>query len=92
MRGISHEREPVQIGTKRKRVVSSNENASGQPTRGSRLKRIKATRIQECEEDEASGMEVDTPTTWAASETIQTRMKALWILVSFSFSFIYIIH
>lgn len=69
MRDISHERDNVQIGTKRKRVTSSNENTAGGPsTRGSRMKRIKATRQQDSDDDAASGMEVDTPTTWAASD------------------------
>jgi mitogen-activated protein kinase kinase kinase 13 len=70
MRDISHERDNVQIGTKRKRVASSNENAAGGPsTRGSRMKRIKATRKQNSDDDDdASEMEVDTPTTWAVSD------------------------
>lgn len=78
MRDISHERDNVQIGTKRKRVVSSNENAAGGPfTRGSRIKRIKATRRQVSEDDEASGMEVDTPTTWAASDNSDSGEDAM---------------
>lgn len=63
----------VQIGSKRKRVASSNENAGerGVSTRGSRSKRMKSMttrQVQQENEEEASEMEIDTPTTLAASE------------------------
>jgi hypothetical protein len=64
--------ETVQIGTKRKRVASSNENVGSHSTRGSRLKRVKATRrqqqMQQPESSSDEEMEVDTPTTWIPSE------------------------
>jgi hypothetical protein len=67
--------ESVQVGTKRKRVASSNENVGGHSTRGgaSRSKRIKATtrRQQQLQRRDSSSdeeMEVDTPTTWATSD------------------------
>lgn len=66
--------ETVQIGTKRKRVASSNENVGGgHLTRGSKLKRIKATtrRQQQMQQRESSSdeeMEVDTPTTRTPSD------------------------
>jgi hypothetical protein len=67
--------EPVQVGTKRKRVASSNENAAGHATRsaGQRPKRIKAAtrRQQQMHRRESSSdeeMEVDTPAARAASE------------------------
>jgi hypothetical protein len=65
--------ESVQIGTKRKRVAGSNENVGGHATR-QRLKRIKAStrrQQQQMQRQESSSdeeMEVDTPTTWAASD------------------------
>lgn len=55
----------VQIGAKRKRVVSSNENAVA--TRGSRSKRMKAYTPAVASEEE-SEMEIDTPTTWTRSD------------------------
>lgn len=69
--------ESVQVGTKRKRVVGSNENVGGYATRGAgqRPKRIKATTTrrqqQQMQRWESSGdeeMEVDTPTTRTASD------------------------
>jgi hypothetical protein len=69
--------ESVQIGTKRKRVVGSNENVGGYATRGAgqRPKRIKATttrrqqqQMQRRESSSDEEMEVDTPTTWTPSD------------------------
>jgi mitogen-activated protein kinase kinase kinase 13 len=68
--------ETVQIGTKRKRVASSNENVGGHSTRSgaSRPKRIKATtrRQQQSQRRNSSSsdeeMEVDTPTAGTASD------------------------
>lgn len=69
MRDFEREQEVVQVGAKRKRVVSSNENVVGQSTRGSRQKRLKATRQQSEESDEeASEMEVDTHSVSARSD------------------------
>jgi hypothetical protein len=61
------------VGTKRKRVANSNENAhtGGRPTRGSgRLKRLRSASSQmyTSDEGETSSMEVDTPKTWALSD------------------------
>ncbi|KAJ6597208.1 hypothetical protein DFH09DRAFT_904243 [Mycena vulgaris] len=53
---------PVQLGSKRKRVASSNENAhgGGRPTRGSgRLKRLRSDAYDPSDAGEASGMDVD---------------------------------
>ncbi|KAF7974846.1 hypothetical protein HWV62_11225 [Athelia sp. TMB] len=62
MRDLEREEEAIQVGAKRKRVVSSNENVVTQSKRGSRQKRLKATRQQQEEsEEEPSEMEVDTP-------------------------------
>ncbi|KAJ7709587.1 hypothetical protein B0H17DRAFT_1324489 [Mycena rosella] len=64
---------PVQLGSKRKRVASSNENAhgGGRPTRGSgRLKRLRSDAYEASDAGEASGMDVDDtlpPTRWSAS-------------------------
>jgi hypothetical protein len=64
-------------GSKRKRVMSSNENAhaGGRPARGSgRLKRLRSAslRQQMCISDESEGetssMEVDAPARWSASD------------------------
>jgi len=77
MRDASHSQLGVSIGSKRKRVVSSNENAhtGGRPTRGSgRLKRLRSasSRQQDYPSDESEGetssMEVDTPARWSASD------------------------
>ncbi|KAJ6525729.1 hypothetical protein B0H19DRAFT_589224 [Mycena capillaripes] len=62
----------AQLGSKRKRVPSANENAhaGGRPTRGSgRLKRLRSDPYEASEGGEASGMDVDTPasTRWSAS-------------------------
>ncbi|KAJ7775142.1 hypothetical protein B0H16DRAFT_1760848 [Mycena metata] len=63
----------VELGSKRKRVASANENAhaGGRPTRGSgRLKRLRSDPYEPSEAGEASGMDVDdTPasTRWSAS-------------------------
>ncbi|KAJ7137662.1 hypothetical protein C8R44DRAFT_727888 [Mycena epipterygia] len=64
---------PIQLGSKRKRVASSNENAhaGGRPTRGSgRLKRLRSDAYGPPDSGEASGMDIDdTPlsTRWSAS-------------------------
>lgn len=64
----------VRIGTKRKRVVGTNENAhvNGRPTRGSgRLKRLKGATGSPQEytsDEEISSMEVDIPTRWTPSD------------------------
>ena len=62
----------VVVGTKRKRIASSNENshASSRPIRGpGRLKRIRSASRQEYTSDdgEASSMDVDAPSSWAHS-------------------------
>jgi hypothetical protein len=64
---------PVQLGSKRKRVVSSNENAhgGGRPTRGSgRLKRLRSDDYDVSYAGETSGMYIDDtppPARWSAS-------------------------
>ncbi|KAJ6502243.1 hypothetical protein C8R45DRAFT_975873 [Mycena sanguinolenta] len=63
---------PAQLGSKRKRVPSTNENAhaGGRPTRGSgRLKRLRSESYEISEPGEASEMDVDAPasTRWSAS-------------------------
>lgn len=64
---------PVQLGAKRKRVASANENAhsGGRPTRGSgRLKRLRSGTYEPSDAGEASGMDVDDAppsTRWSAS-------------------------
>lgn len=70
MRDLQREQEVVQVGAKRKRVVSSNENVVSQSKRGSGRKRMKATRQpEESEEGEnISEMEVDTPFVSAQSD------------------------
>ncbi|KAJ7744952.1 hypothetical protein DFH07DRAFT_963486 [Mycena maculata] len=63
----------VQLGSKRKRVASANENAhgGGRRTRGSgRLKRLRSDAYDPPDEGEASGMDVDgtpPPRRWSAS-------------------------
>ncbi|KAF8163572.1 hypothetical protein B0H34DRAFT_328730 [Crassisporium funariophilum] len=77
MRDSSH---VIQVGTKRKRVVSSNENAHthGRPTRGSgRLKRLRSnvtttynnSSTSEDSQPEASEMDIDTPTHASGSDS-----------------------
>ncbi|KAJ7272071.1 hypothetical protein B0H12DRAFT_1228910 [Mycena haematopus] len=63
---------PPQLGAKRKRVPSTNENAhaGGRPTRGSgRLKRLRSDPYGPAESGEASEMDVDVAasTRWSAS-------------------------
>ncbi|KAK7037975.1 kinase domain-containing protein [Favolaschia claudopus] len=63
---------PPQLGAKRKRVPSANENAhaGGRSTRGSgRLKRLRSNSCELSDAGEASGMDVDAPsaTRWSAS-------------------------
>ncbi|KAJ7685453.1 hypothetical protein DFH06DRAFT_43508 [Mycena polygramma] len=63
---------PAQLGSKRKRVPSANENAhaGGRPTRGSgRLKRLRSDPYDPSEAGEASEMDVDAPASkrWSAS-------------------------
>lgn len=72
MRDASH---GVQVGSKRKRVVSANDHAhGGRPTRGSgRPKRLRSAsgRQREYSTDDESGsssMEIDTTAQWSASE------------------------
>jgi mitogen-activated protein kinase kinase kinase 13 len=71
MRDASHN---IAVGSKRKRVVSSNENAhsGGRPARGAgRMKRMRSTSSQqEYSSDEAgSSMDVDPPKSWAPSDS-----------------------
>ncbi|KAJ7632868.1 hypothetical protein FB45DRAFT_978506 [Roridomyces roridus] len=64
---------PVQLGSKRKRVPSANENANagGRSTRGSgRLKRLRSGSYDPSEAGEASGMDIDDAppsTRWSVS-------------------------
>lgn len=63
---------PAELGSKRKRVPSANENAhaGGRPTRGSgRLKRLRSDPYEPSEAGEASGMDIDIPASarWSAS-------------------------
>ncbi|KAJ7047077.1 hypothetical protein C8F04DRAFT_938396 [Mycena alexandri] len=73
----------VQLGSKRKRVASANENAhaGGRPTRGSgRLKRLRSDPYEPSEAGEASGMDVDdTPasTGWSASASDDETLSEL---------------
>ena len=54
----------VPVGTKRKRIASSNENAV--VARGSRSKRMKTYVLTIASEE--SKMEIDTPSTWTHSD------------------------
>ncbi|KAJ7172240.1 hypothetical protein C8R46DRAFT_141603 [Mycena filopes] len=73
----------VQLGSKRKRVASANENAhaGGRPTRGSgRLKRLRSDPYGTSDAGEASEMDVDdTPasTRWSASASDEESLSEL---------------
>lgn len=79
MHDLTHERLPVQVGSKRKRDATSNENArtGGRPTRGSgRLKRLRTTTSVSLEyssdEDEASSLGIEeAPSPWPSSTNDQ---------------------
>jgi mitogen-activated protein kinase kinase kinase 13 len=63
----------VKAGTKRKRVVSSNENThtGGRPTRGwGRCKRMRSSSHRRCQsdDDETSSMNIDTPSSYSLSD------------------------
>ncbi|KAG9318598.1 hypothetical protein JVU11DRAFT_691 [Chiua virens] len=70
MRDVSHSFD-VPVGSKRKRVVSANENAHahGRPLRGSgRPKRRKAVVVDSGTNDELSSMDVDSHSCWSGSD------------------------
>jgi hypothetical protein len=75
MHDLSRPNLTVQVGSKRKRVASSNENAhvGGRPTRanGRSLKRLKSSSGVRMEytsdEGETSSMDVDSATHWSSS-------------------------
>jgi hypothetical protein len=73
---------PAQLGSKRKRVPSANENAhaGGRPTRGSgRLKRLRSDPYESSDAGEASEMDVDGPasTRWSASPSDDESLSEL---------------